>query len=313
MTMRTVAAFIVVATTLHVPATADQSPAPAPLFQANGQRHHYKMSARIRPLLFWIGRDDVGDAIVVKRQDSDGVSLSLLIGSDPEKAPRQINRWGYIDEEIHGDAATLIGLMSESDEESVGQAEANIRKQGGQRVFKVIRGSIADGEARSVVTSVAAPADYTFRHAPTVLDLANGESPDSGTRVVRLPPGTRPGFLVTLADMIHAQVDQWQTSRQVTAGDPLHFVYHGRLYELRVTRTRAVSDARVGRRTYGHALTSQFQIKNLGDGELTDFSMTYAADGPLTETPLGITFRPRWWLEVRLTLDDDAPGQPPAR
>src|SRR5262245_5961432 len=61
------------------------------------QRHHYTMNARVRPLLFWIGRDDVGDAVVAKRQNGESVGYSLLIGSDPDRAPRRINRWGYID------------------------------------------------------------------------------------------------------------------------------------------------------------------------------------------------------------------------
>jgi hypothetical protein len=98
--------------------------APAP---GMTEGHHYMMSARVRPLLlFWIGRSNVGDAILSRAATPHEARYSLLIGSDPDRAPRRINRWGYIEERIRGDAATVVGLMTESDEESVEEAEANL-------------------------------------------------------------------------------------------------------------------------------------------------------------------------------------------
>jgi len=44
-------------------------------------------------LLFWIGRSNVGDAIVTRTAAPHETSYSLLIGSDPDRAPRRINRW----------------------------------------------------------------------------------------------------------------------------------------------------------------------------------------------------------------------------
>jgi hypothetical protein len=32
--------------------------------------------------------------------------------------------------------------------------------------------------------------------------------------------------------------------------------------------------------------------------------MTYAANGPLAETPLTASYQPRWWIEIQLSLDD---------
>jgi hypothetical protein len=80
----------------------------------------------------------------------------LLIGSDPDRAPRRINRWGYLDEEIRGGEATLIGLMTESAEDSVKQVEANIgRPVAGDRAFKIIRATIDGDLARVQVGGVA--------------------------------------------------------------------------------------------------------------------------------------------------------------
>jgi len=308
MNMRVVAAAIAVASVLSAAPHANGSGLPVAPSQVTCERHHYTMSARVRPLLFWIGKDDVGDAVIVKRRDADTVGYSLLIGSDPNRAPRRINRWGYIDEEIRGHTATLLGLMTESDEESVSEAEANLHKQSGQRVFDVIHASIADGEARSIVTSVAASADYTLRQVDALVELAGRTSGDGEKRVLRLPDGTRPGFLAAVADLIHAQISQWRTLRQAAPSDPITYVYHGKLYQLRVTHAHSLARIRVGETTYEHAIASRFEVKNMRDGQLTDFSMTYAADGPLAETPLTVRYQPRWWLEIQLTLDDRTTG-----
>ncbi len=63
--------------------------------------HRYRIAAKIRPLvLFWIGKDNVGGARIRWRQGEDGLrGYDALIGSDPARAPRKINRWGFILEE----------------------------------------------------------------------------------------------------------------------------------------------------------------------------------------------------------------------
>jgi len=288
-----------------------ERPAAAGLTGADGARHHYTMGARVRPLLFWIGKDDVGDAVIAMKRDADGAAYSVLIGSDPNRAPRRINRWGYISEELRGGEATILGLMTESDEGSISEAEANLRRQNGERTFNVIRTSVAVGQAHSVVTSVVAPAAYTFQQVDVLLSLAAGRGRDGTPRVVRLPGGARPGFLAGLADIVHDQAARWQTSHSVSPGADLTYVYHGKLYQLRVVRSRAVANLHAGGAVCEHAIASQFQIKNLHDGELTDFSITFAADGPLAETVLTATYQPRWWIEIQLTLDDTKPAPGP--
>ncbi len=301
-------AILALAAAVQAAPTAEHATAAAAM---DGQHHHYTIGARVRPLLFWIGKDDVGDAIVAKKSEVDLVRYALLIGSDPDRAPRGINRWGYLSEEIRGSDATLVGLMTESDEESVDQAEANLRKRAGDRTFNVIRESINGGEARSIVTSVAAPSTYTIRNVDTLLGLADRTGVEGKTRVARLPPGARPGFLTALADLIHAQASDWRATGLVHATEPIAYVYHGKVYEVRVTKSHALRRPRVEGAADEHVIASQFQVVSAKDGETTDFSMTYAADGPLAETPLTATYQPRWWIEIRLTLDDSKPGPMP--
>jgi len=274
------------------------------------ERHHYSIGARIRPLLvFWIGRSGIGDAIVTKHLGPDEAAYSLLIGSDPDRAPRRINRWGYIDERIHGAEATLTGLMTESEEDSLEQAEANVRSQAaGERTFKVIRATVDRDVARSTVISLAAPAAYSFRHVDTVLNLARRESErvEGRSRVIPLPPGTRPGFLAGLAEVIHAHVGQWRASGRVQPGASLKYVYYGRIYELRATRTQPLPIVRVGAASYARVIDSDFEVKSLYDGELTTFSLTYGTEGRLAEIPVAASYQPRWWMQIELTLDETA-------
>jgi hypothetical protein len=296
------------AITVHAAPTTKRVTAATALAAVDGQRYHYTIGARVRPLLFWIGKDDVGDAVLAEKRDPELVRYALLIGSDPDRAPRGINRWGYLSEEIRGNEATLVGLMTESHEKSVDEAEANLRTRAGDRTFNIIRASIADGEARSVVTAVPAPSAYTFRNVDTLLSLADRAGIEGKTRVAHVPAGARPGFLVALADLIHLQASDWRASGRIQAIEPIVYVYHGKVYKLRVTRASAAGQARVGGTTYQHVIASRFQVVSAKDGEATDFSVTYAADGPLAETPLTATYQPRWWIEIQLTLDDSKPG-----
>jgi len=263
--------------------------------EARAEQYHYSMAARVRPfVLFWISRSDVGGATLTRQQTPDSTRYSLLIGSDPDRAPRRINRWGYVEEDIHGAEAHLIGLMTQSDEESIQQADANLRAQAaGRHPFKVIRSTIAGDQATSLVATIAAPADYTFRDIGAALDLARRGSSDGKPRVIRLPSGTRPGFLAALADAMHAK-----------SSTPIPYVYHGRLYELRQTRIERIASVRIGATVYHSAAAADFVVTSQYDGEQTRFSITYGTSGALTDVPLKVTYQPRWWMQVELTLDE---------
>jgi hypothetical protein len=125
-----------------------------------------------------------------------------------------------------------------------------------------------------------------------VLDLAHRDSLGGNARTIHLPPGTRPGFLAAVADAM-----------RMPAG-PIPYVYYGRIYELRQTDTRTIPDLRIGRTSYGRAVAADFTITSTYDGEQTRFSMTYGIEGRFTQVPLTASYRPRWWIEVNLTLDD---------
>ncbi len=244
--------------------------------------------------MFWIARSGVGDAVVTRRRAPGEASYSLLIGSDPARTPMHINRWGYIEEEIRGAEARLLGLMTESEEDSIQEAEANVRKQSsGSHPFKVIHAT-ADGEqAQARVVSINMPEDYTLRQMRVVLDVAQRAASGGKLRLMRLPPGTRPGFLAALADAM-----RMPTERSIA------YAYYGKLYELRRTRSRDIPNLQIAQRAYGPAVAADFVITSAHDGEQTKFSMTYGTHGAFAEIPLTVTYQPRWWMQVELTIDE---------
>ena len=276
-----------------------------PASDANVERHHYAINARVRALvLFWMDCPDVGDAIFTARKNADGADYSLLIGSDPQRAPQRINRWGYLAENTRGTNATVIGLMTESDETSLAQAAADVEKNGATRTFKLIRTSVAGDEARSTTSAMPVPSEYSFRQIGNVLDLARRAPVKATTQTVRMPAGTRAGFLTALDDLVQTHVKQWQAARRVDGGEPVRYVHRGRIYELKAVGTRPMSSVPIGGTTYQHVITSQFEIKARGSGAVTRFSMTYGADGRYAAVPLSASVQPRWWLQVELILDD---------
>jgi hypothetical protein len=247
--------------------------------------------------VFWITRSGVGDAIITRRRTPDESRYTLLIGSDPDRAPLHINRWGYIEEETRGGETRLLGLMTASEEDSIEQAQAGIRMQAaGLHRFKVIQGTADAQFARSRVRVLAAPDDYSIRQLPVVLDLAQRESPDGSSRVVRLPAGARPGFLSALADAVRDG-----------SANPITYVHYGRVYQLRRARAQRIADVRIGQTSYGTGIAADFVTTSAYDGEQTRFSITYGTEGALTEVPLRVTYQPRWWMQLELTIDDAAP------
>lgn len=272
-------------------------------------QHHYRMAAKVRPLLFWIGRDNVGEADAVWRRGADnGLGYELLIGSDPARAPMKINRWGYIAEQIQGPDACLLGVMKQSDEESIAEAKSRLASEGrdGRYVFKAIRAVATPDEARAGVTTVNVPRDLTLHDLPALLDIVTGESRGTPLRSVNLPRGTRPGFLVALAEIIHKNIEGHRQSGSATlrSADPVTYVYNGTLHDLTLRRSELLREWSTGTRTIAHVVRADFESRNRKTGEKTKFELVYGTDGPLAEIPLHATYQPRWWFQVELVLDD---------
>ena len=295
------------------PLTAAASSLPARRLPIVAHRR-YTMHGAIRPLyLFWIRRNDIGSAEISWRRGPDGeVGYELTVGSDPARAPRRINRWGYISEEARRDGVSQLGIMRASDEQTLAEAERVLEhdKKGGTGFpYKGIRTDVIAGKGRTGVFWVQVERDLTYRQLDELLALI---PPDfEAERAYELPPGVRGGYLGTLTEIMAASV-RWHAGKGAAPrveGQSFRYVYYGNAYDMTLRASRVVALARYKGRTFANVVEGQFRVVNLKTGYRTDFRVDYGTEGALAEVPVHGVFQPRWWLEVEVVLDPaPAPG-----
>jgi hypothetical protein len=315
------AAAAAAASSSAAPASGRQSASPPPTQQAgpaapNGdlpvlRLHRYKMAGRVRPLLFWISRDDVGIAEIVWRGAEGAAAYELLIGTDAAKAPRGINRWGYLLEDTRPSGTRVLGVMTTSDETTI--SDVTSRPAGAQPVgrFKGLDARIESGVIRSASETIETERDFTVRDKAIIVDRIEAKLKQASLREMPVPDGARPGFLTAVAEL----VDDTLAARR--KGDPalrglkgrtIAYVYGRRLYDLTLTGADSVRAPAAGP-SGGVHVHAEFGTLNRTTGTRTSFELEYAVEGPHAGVPTLIRHRPRWWLEAVLILE---PGTTPA-
>src|SRR5260221_1019473 len=175
---------VILAVPLHAALTAAPNPNPTgrdllpselpgstlPVVQA----HSCTMSGRVRALLLWVGRDDVGSGVIRWRAEGDRNGYELLIGSDPLRAPGNLNKWGYLAEEVRAGECDVVGVISQSAEEGLRDVKAGLAGPAARRPFNTIRGRIGSHQAFARVATVQASSSVTYREAAAVLALTLG-------------------------------------------------------------------------------------------------------------------------------------------
>jgi hypothetical protein len=261
--------------------------------------HRYRIVGRVRLLLFWIHGAEVGGARLTWRGNSNGRALSLLIGSDPARAPRSLNEWGYLREQVRGDTADVFGVRTLQDADSVEKAKARLADQSSAHAFGVLCSSISSTEARSVTTTVTAPRDVSYAAVGRLLDAVE-TSEQWNTRNVGRPAGSAPGFLNAVDRLIH---DSLSAARHTPSLKTIAFVYKGEVYDLRLESAEP-TDLEIGQTVYRNLIRGTFAVHDRVTGHDTEFTVTYGVDGPLSGVPVQAAYNPHWWLKVELTIDD---------
>ena len=272
----------------------------------------YTLKAGVRLLVFWIRRDNVGSARITWRAgDARHRVLEFLVGSDPERAPRRINRWGYIAEEVRPPDADLLGIMSKSDEQSADEAESQIAADGQRdsHPYNAIRTTIRGGSASSGVLRVSTEKALTYRDLETLLGLVPDDVP--AARAVSLPEGTQPGFLFATEALIASTLDQCRAGVQAAPAS-LPYLYNNTFYTLTLQECGFESTRKIGNRAFSNVIRAKLETRNSATGNTTSFRMEYGTDGDLKAVPVRMVFRPKWWFEAELLLDDKPLGKPGA-
>lgn len=261
----------------------------------------YMLSARVRPLLFWIRRENVGWAQITWRTGKDSQAMEMVIGSDPERVPMRINRWGYIGEFSTPDAIDILGLMTQSDEQTIDEAKRKVENGGRMNPYRVLRTRIRNGESETTVVNLSLPATITYRSLDQVREhmlLAEGR-----TRLAPMPVSADYGFLASVSHLVRHHVREHRAGRALAHGPKRRYLYASVPYDITVQSTRVHPAFLVGGQPHV-TLESEFLVVNSSNGRSTKFRIVYGVEQPIEETPVRVTFRPNWWFEAELNLAD---------
>jgi hypothetical protein len=260
------------------------------------RQHTYRMAGKVRVLLLWVGRDDVGSGVIKWRAGGDEKAIEILIGSDPKRAPSQLNKWGYLVEAMHGGESSVVGLISQENDDRLSDVKADLKTRKDQRAFDTIRGFVATAEGMARVGTLYAPSHLTYHDADTVLNSVLADSSLPVKRVARRG-NVRPGFLTSLTELITSSLDANNDNTR------LQYVHGDRLFELRlIDATRLARFDRDGR-TWQNVIRGRFETGEAGNRSGTRFELVYGASGALTGIPILISYQPKWWLQVDLVLN----------
>jgi hypothetical protein len=295
-------------------------------------RYQYIMGGKVRLLLFWVGKDDVGGGYVLLGQRAKTPSLEaikLVFGSSPEKAPRRINLWGVASEVVERDpqdgsprASAFLGFRKRSDDEM--RERTNAIRLSEETEGEKARGFF--GASLNYIDSEIAFA-RTARFS-TERDFELGELEEVERTVVSGIAGVEaeerwlgaegraacarvPGFLGTLEEMVEEIVRERPSL--------IHrcYIYNARRYTMSLTRLAPVARhqvriERVGgeklERTYNDLLQARFQVLNHDTGEKTAFTLLLGTSAPIDGVPVRVVYQPSWWIQVFLNLESIAFG-----
>lgn len=271
----------------------------------------YRMSAAVRPFyVFWIRAGNVGGARIQWRDDADGRrGYELLIGSDPRRAPRRINRWGWEREELGPEGATLFGLMRKTDEDSLDEAKTELGREGDAGyVYKAIRSRVTEDRVRAENTLWRVPHDYSYRDLVELQALVSSPSGVAPrVRQASIPQGTHPGFLFAVADLVDRAVSAAllpENPRRLLSDVETSFTFNATIYGLRLRSTEWLDTATYGERRYDRLVRMNLEHLNREKNTRERFVLVCATDGPLARTPVFIEYQPKWWFKAQGVLDD---------
>ena len=288
--------------------------------------YDYVMTVRLRLLLFWVKRDDVGGGYIKLgdvAEDPRRQVVQLLFGSDPSKAPRSINRWGAATEiarrtsssDADPASSVFFGFIKPSRGGSVSsmQRELSAEGQGGQHLFEATLGLVDRGQALSKGVPFYTDHDFNLHELDQAQQLAIRRLEDGPDRKFRRLEGSSQksceraaGFLSTIAELLDDSVQGGHTHAT------LCYVYNAHQYTATLESAHRVAEraVRVALReggpgidqTYRDLRQAHFRVLRQDTGGETDFDILVGASGPMRGVPIQISYNPNWWFQVVLNL-----------
>jgi hypothetical protein len=291
--------------------------------------YQYTLTCRLRLLIFWAGRDDLGGGYIKAGGAADDPSLrmiQLLFGSDPAKTPHAINRWGAgtevdkLNTSETPESSAFVGFMksSQGDSASAMQRELAHEDTAGRHRFEAIISRVDGDRAISTTVPFYSDKDFDMSQLAAAQTLALDQLGDDAARQFRSANGPerggcdrRGGFLSTTQELLERSL----TGEKAPVS--LCYVYNARPYTLTLQRVTRVptKDVEVTlhdrgqktRQSYRDLEESQFQIRNGESGAKTNFSVLLGTTGALRGVPVQINYQPNWWFQIVLNLKPQPP------
>ena len=270
------------------------------------QERRYRVNGKIRLLLFWAGRENVGGARLRWDATDETSTLALLAGSNPDRAPKGLNQWIYLREENRADDASIFALRSMTDAESAADP-ADAILDGPQ--FGASCTAVTPAAVRSAVTTVTATPGLTYAMFGRVLDELASAPKWTAKRMAR-PAGTEIGFLTALERLLMTVPELEGADRRPTASAA--YIYNSVPYDLVLERVETLggtaTPVNVDGRPFERLRTAGLLVRNRATHRTSRFSVTYEPGAAVGDVilPVSIVYQPNWWLKVELRLDDGA-------
>jgi hypothetical protein len=308
---------------------------------------HYRMTGKVRVLFFWFGRDDVGGGHIAyfeapgKATGSFIQGTEVLFGSDPDRVPGRVNRWGYGQElaswmrRTEGRAPCLEstvfeGFMRHSSEESISQVHASDQDEKSSAQFKYdgIVSQVSAPEAIGRIWQFSEETDFNYRNMTPVTEAYHerrGQGPpdtvksfDNKSDMYSSPYGFLTGVRQLLEQVSDAYMSgdaNWREGEYELA-----YAYNAKAYRLRIRKLGFHSDVSKDRKlaeasgidaeSLRDVAEAEFEQHNLATGKDHRFSVWFPLRGPECTIPLRVVDRPRWWLQVELNIPSENEPRP---
>jgi hypothetical protein len=289
------------------------------------KQYDYIVTAGIRLMFFWYSRDDVGSGYLREGMGEGEIPprvMQLLMGSDPEKAPMKINRWGAAIE-MHRpqeQAGAFFGFMKPSKGRSAAEMKGEIERESADRryLFEGIIARTDSKRALSVTVPIRSSLDFTIHNladaekmvydslqgAPGPFRVLEGETLRGC--------GGAPGFLFTVRALIDSALEEQTIPARRC------YAYNGRTYSMQLEHLRPVSrkSIRVSRHnrpspvdaTYENLCEGDFRVLEDSTGNSEKFQILFGSSGRLKGVPVQVRYQPNWWFRITLNLDPASPA-----
>jgi len=288
----------------------------------------YRVRGDVRLLVFWVGKDEVGGGrISVTRGAEPGgrgwwEEIEVLFGTEPERVPMKVNRWGYGRERAEwkpdGGSPRVVrtvfeGFMRHTAEQSMSDVAPDGDSNGAGLLYDATRSEVRPGEAVAELRTFTEAGEFRWREPERMITKyaqSIAPRPPAISRRIANRPGLyrEPfGFLTVVAGMVARIAEAFDRGSPSwrDAPPPVVYVYNAKVYTMEVRKVEYARSFRASPAgpVVPDVATADFVALDAGRNEAADFTLTFPLRGGLRGVPLRIVYKPRWWLRLRLDFD----------